>query len=331
MMPSMTDCQKFALILLDAPTDGDLERVSRRTGVSIGPASKVDLDPHWSEWLGSIRMNTLAESQVMIEVIRPSAAPGILDGESKDAERDASAMFMGLFLAKNFVTDAAPTLLTGGRWEGGSSVRSVASLPRPVHPPAARLSTLQQTDLELAADLAESILQVAHHKPWRLHRSLALYRQARCEPDELERIHQYVRTLEGAVKPPQRGGTTTNFVNRMADLAGESYRDVFERLYKRRNAIAHLREHEILNPPTRETRVELLEDEHVTEYLSRSVLARILSDAVLCEHFGTPDAVDRFWALECSERRRIWGRPIDPCRALDGFDEAWYADVELGL
>lgn len=123
MIPSVTDGQSFALILLDAPVVDDLTRVTRRTGIYIGPASRVDLEPHWAEWLGSIRMNTLADSQVMIEVIKPSAAPGILDEASEDAARDASSMFMGLLLARNFVTNAAPTLLTGGRWEGGFAIR----------------------------------------------------------------------------------------------------------------------------------------------------------------------------------------------------------------
>lgn len=323
--------QKFALILFDAPVVRDLIGVTRRTGISIGPSSKVDLDPHWTEWLGSIRMKALAASQLMIGVFKPSTTPGILDQESRDAMRDAHFMFMGLLLAKNFITNTTPTLLVGGRWKGGSSIRQVASLPRPVHPPAAWQSSLQQADLEAAADLGERILQVARHKPWRLHRSLTLYRQARCEPDGLERIHQYVRTLEGAVKPPQRGGTTENFVNRMADLAGDGYKDLFRRIYERRNAVAHLREHEILIPPSRATHVELLQDEHISEYLSRSVLARILNDAALCEHFGTADAVDRFWAMVPSERRCIWGMPIDPCCALEGFEPDRYTDAELDL
>lgn len=322
---------KFARILLQTHVAEGLAHKNSDAGFSLGPAFAHELDGDWATWLGSIRMEQLADSNLLIEAELPSRAPEVLDQESKDVGRLAHHAFMGLLLAKNFVTFAAPTLLIGARWSGGSSVRQVASLPQAVHWPADISSVLQQDQLVLAVRLGDKIVRMSERRLWRLNRSLHLYRQARCEPDGLERLHQYVRALEGATKPPNKGGTTENFISRMADLAGEQHADLFKRLYERRGAVEHLREHEILADCSREARLDLVRDEHAAEYLSRMVLARIVGNDRLSEHFGTADAVDTFWVRDAAERREIWGAPIDPLQAHQGFDPEMLSNDDLNL
>ena len=322
---------KFARILLRTHVAEGLAQRNSDAGFSLGPAFAHELDGDWTTWLGSIRMEQLADSNLLIEAELPSRAPEILDQDSEDVGRLAHQAFMGLLLARNFVTFAAPTLLIGARWSRGSSVRKVVSLPQPVHEPAEISSDLQQDQLALAVRLGDKIVRMSDRRLWRLNRSLHLYRQARCEPDGLERLHQYVRALEGAIKPPNKGGTTQNFVLRMADLAGEQHADLFKRLYERRGAVEHLREHEILADYSREARLGLVRDEHAAEYLSRMVLARIVGNDRLSEHFGTADAVDTFWARDAAERREIWGAPIDPLQAHQGFDPEMLSNDDLNL
>lgn len=323
--------RKFARILLHTHVPEGLMREDGGTGFSIGPAPACGLDASWATWLGSIRVEQLAQCNLVIQAELPSGTPDILDHESELVERMAHTGFMGLLLAKNFVAFTSPTLLVGGQWSGASSVRQVASLPKPVHDPADIAPDIDQDRLELAVRLGDRLARMSARKLWRLNRSLHLYRQARCEPNGLERLHQYVRALEGATKPPSKGGTTQNFIARMADLAGEQHADLFRRLYERRGAVEHLREHEILADETREARLGLVKDERIAEYLSRTVLARIVGDDHLPTHFGTADAVDAFWARDTTERRELWGPPIDPMQALQGFEPDMVSNANLSL
>jgi hypothetical protein len=223
-------------------------------------------------------------------------------------------------------------MLVGFMQQDRSSLRQVVSLAQPVHEPAKISSDLQQDHLATAARLGGQILRLRGSDFWRLNRVLHLYRQARCEQDPLERFHQYLRALEGPTKPPnQGGGTTKNFVARMTELTDPAHTDLFKRLYDRRGAVEHLREHEILRDRSRAARIGLVEDAHFAEFTSRSVLARIVDNDHLWGHFGTADSTDRFWDLDEAERRRIWGTPIDPSLALDGFDASMLSDEELGV
>jgi hypothetical protein len=75
----------------------------------------------------------------------------------------------------------------------------------------------------------------------------------------------------------------------------------------------------------------LVQDEHRAEYVSRSILVRIVGSDTLWPHFGTAEAVDRFWALDVGERANIWGAPIDLSPALDGFNPTMLSNADLGL
>jgi hypothetical protein len=117
----------------------------------------------------------------------------------------------------------------------------------------------------------------------------------------------------------------------MTELTDPAHTDLFKRLYDRRGAVEHLREHEILRDRSRAAMIGLVKDAHFAEFTSRSVLARIVDNDHLWGHFGTADSTDRFWDLDEAERRRIWGTPIDPSLALDGFDASMLSDEELGV
>ena len=64
---------------------------------------------------------------------------------------------------------------------------------------------------------------------------------------------------------------------------------------------------------------------------SRQCLARILLEPALASHVGSLAALDRFWAKPETERRAIWGPPVDPQVPLVGFNFDRVTDGELGL
>ncbi len=323
--------EKFALLLLHTHvSDAVTEKLARST-FSIGPPSDFKLQDDWAKWLGTIRVEQLSECNLAIEAVLPSETPSVLDHESQEVARIANHAFFGLLLAKCFVAFSPPQMLIGYRTSDDSQIRQAKTLMCPVDEPAELASGLEPCHLIHASDLAEELLGQAPNRLWRLDRSLGLYHQARCEQDGLERLHHYVRTLEGITKPPHQGGTGANFARRMKELASTEDDALFKRIYDRRGAVEHLREHEILSDRTRDCRIGLRRDEHLVEYLARSILARIVSRDDLRRQFGTADAVDAFWGFPPEQRRSIWGKPIVAERGLDGFCPDMLSDLELGL
>jgi hypothetical protein len=66
------------------------------------------------------------------------------------------------------------------------------------------------------------------------------------------------------------------------------------------------------------------------EYITRSVLVRILLDSKLWPHFANTDAMKSFWARSENERRTLWDTPINPTDALVDFDPRYINDGQLG-
>jgi hypothetical protein len=66
------------------------------------------------------------------------------------------------------------------------------------------------------------------------------------------------------------------------------------------------------------------------EYIARRVLVRILLERNLRPHFANTTALQAFWALSKSERRKLWANFIDPKDALADFDPRDISDGQLG-
>ena len=102
-------------------------------------------------------------------------------------------------------------------------------------------------------------------------------------------------------------------------------------LYDIRSDIEHLHEDRHLANFDRATRVRLVELEAISEWIARHCLARILLEPALARHVGSVAALDRVWAKPETERRKIWGPPVDPQTPLVGFNFDRVTDEELGL
>jgi hypothetical protein len=102
-------------------------------------------------------------------------------------------------------------------------------------------------------------------------------------------------------------------------------------IYDVRSAVEHLHENRYLEVFDRTIRLDLLKKEAMVEHVARAALARILVDDTLWGHFANTPALAKFWALTPSERRGIWGDPIDPLDAIADFDPKYIHDGLLGV
>ena len=100
--------------------------------------------------------------------------------------------------------------------------------------------------------------------------------------------------------------------------------------YDVRSDVEHLHENKHLEVFDRNARLDLVKKLEMMEYIARSALVRILLDSNLWPHFANTTALQAFWALDESERRKLWGDFIDPNDALADFDPRYISDGQLG-
>ena len=188
-------------------------------------------------------------------------------------------------------------------------------------------------DIQLAAELAGKIdalgtapLTGGH---WRFFRTLSLYTEARTIADILDRIHQYCRCIDGLILP-EAGKTKGQFKSRTELFIGPRHHDMMGEIYDVRSAVEHLHENRYLESFDRQTRLDLLKKEAITEHMARSAIARIVGDSNLWPHFANTSSLREFWALEETKRRRIWGDPINQMDAIADFDPKYIHDGHLG-
>ncbi|MCH7905539.1 MAG: hypothetical protein IH944_13370 [Armatimonadetes bacterium] len=177
----------------------------------------------------------------------------------------------------------------------------------------------RQVLLEAIA-LAEIIAAVysSPTKWMRFRRTLNSYCRACVEQNPYERMHMFVRTLDGVLKTRQGSGAA-DFERRAAVLTGTKYRKMLREAYDLRSSTAHL--HAL--PPA--FRIQKLANQQLLflELLTTETLVRILKDKVLLSAFVSDDSIDVFWASTPS-----WSPKIQTHVVQQNREETWLRRIE---
>ena len=101
--------------------------------IQLGPRlwafRRLDLDvsKHWVEWIGSVKMNALRDSNFVMLTTTASAKPGILDQENLDLTKTLDYLLYGILLEG--VPDSQQGFsLTGANTDGEIVVRQFSDL-----------------------------------------------------------------------------------------------------------------------------------------------------------------------------------------------------------
>jgi len=261
-----------------------------------------------------------------------SNAPDVLDAENQILSRHVSHFYTGFLLSSTFAPSHRPVLLTGSRRDGEIGIRSQSDFETPIPHATRHYTPLLKSEIEQAARLAAALEAVAadtSRSHWRFFRALSLYVETRSIRNNLERLHQYCRCIEGLIMA-EPGKALKQFKSRTELFIGPRHHDLMGEMYEVRSAVEHLHEHRYLETFDPEVRLGLLRQEVVAKHIARTTLARIAGKDTILQHFANSASPASFWALTAQERRGIWGEPINPDDALADCDPNYISDGLLG-
>ncbi|MGH6837494.1 MAG: hypothetical protein ACREDT_01570 [Methylocella sp.] len=329
----LNEGEKYALVGLKVKLDEDipLTQLTLRHWIAADPGFTIP--GHWREWLGSLRTEELDGVNLFLISRMPSDRPEVLDDENQLLTRLVSNFYTGLLLSSNFSPAYRPVMLTGSRRNGEIDIRSQSDWDTPIPHSIHRYPAILKPEIESAAHLAAALERARADAPnrsyWRFFRTLALYTEARTIRDNLERLHQYCRCIEGLILASP-GDTKRQFKSRTELFIGPRHHDMMGEMYDVRSAVEHLHEQRYLEQFERDVRLGLLQKEVVAEHIARTCLARIAGNDAILHHFANSSALSEFWTLPAAERSKIWGDPINPMDALAGYSPRYISDGELG-
>jgi len=207
---------------------------------------KLDLDvaKHWDEWMGSITMNALRDSNFVFYTTMPSSHPKDHDQENLDLVETLNYLLYGILLC-GVPEYQQGFSLNGANVNGEINVRQFSDLKD--YQPSAEMPSfrLSLNDLRRATRLIDRLRAVnTGGVDWpRLRRGLkVLFDGTGMSNKDGDRLHQFVRAVEALLKP-EITRTRKQFAHRVSQtftLADEETRATLLQIFNLRSYVEHM-------------------------------------------------------------------------------------------
>jgi hypothetical protein len=282
-------------------------------------ARSLDLDvaKHWDEWMGSVRMDALRDSNFVMYATRPADHPNVNDQDNIEVVKPLDYLLHGILLHGVPVYEQGFSL-NGANVDGDINVQQFSDLRE--YQPSFRMPRfrLGLDELKRAASLMNRLQTVntGGNANWaRLRRGLkVMLNGTRTQNDGGDRLHQFVRAIEALVKPGI-GKTAGQFVHRVSQtftFANDETRDTLEQLFHLRSHVEHMHlVHDALDGPEPERIAIVNRRTRQIDVLARAALRRVMESDALFKVFQTDAGIDAFWKMSDADRLALWGQRLD--------------------
>ena len=275
-----------------------------------------------NRWFGSLRAGQFEESNLVVVASEQAESPGVFDGQTIRLEGRVKEVLVGALLQGGPFGFRGGVLLSGELRGGELEVRQVTNVERISRVAGSKAFRLSDAMIRDAGRVATALRDRVMADGFRRFRAgFASWHAAVLEGFPGERLHGFVRSLDGVMILPKLGGRRT-FRRRGQLLLGRSSlnEQLLDEIYELRNTISHLNDFEdaLIAYPQEGRNVTALLRSFQAELLATEVYRRILSSDELLEKMRDDDAIKELWELDESAVHRLWGPPIDlggPCRA----------------
>lgn len=314
-IPEIRPGEAYALIAVPAGgVSADLPNfVELRSGLWVCKSLPVELPGHWQTWLGSIATRDVREAGLFLLAVETFS----IDSTAAEARcyDEVKHLYWGLYLSGRFSTGGPSHRVSGRAGGEGDWVQTHQALDPLIEMPGFETEWLTTTRLKRAVALGTALrLLSTRNQPDKFHRfrraSLAFTSAGRTR-DAADRIHEFVRVVEGFIRPDP-GATERQFKSRTELFVGPSHHALMGELFAIRSAVEHLHGAfaAITGDTDRERAFHVLKRAAQAEALARHCITEFLDRPALWPHFADDDALSHFWKLARAEQVALWGPPL---------------------
>jgi len=306
---------KFGLLALDDCKDLAFEdTVELGEGVSIHSTCPIEVPGHWKEWLGTLETGHLQDADFLIAVQADSATPAVLDAETRAIDVRLNAHWYGLLLHGIPDYQGGVTVLGGVGAKSSLSVRQFHRVPTAYRHIFGKRLVIDTPTLASSNVCATTILDL--HEKATFRRVRAGFKACIRVIEEFlaeERLHQYVRAIDGLMHIPKGPGEPVFAARGVTFAKGTDLDLILRQFYRMRNAQEHLNEfREALDAPDDDGLHHLGSRlAYQAEQLALSCYRRLFTTPALLATFESDASTDAFWKLDDAGRRALWGDPFD--------------------
>jgi hypothetical protein len=274
------------------------------------------VEDSWQKWIGTIRFDSLKKANVVLIRRFPSANPEALDSEHESLGRPIARLFYLLQLSGVLEYENAH-LIKGSIVGDVPQVRQMGELSRFLQTKGYSRLAVDINRLRRAVQLRESLdeIDAPPHTAKRVVRGLNVLMDGLQQRHGQERIHQFVRSLEGLIVP-DIGNTRRQFAHRCQTFAkaGQNAKQILEEAFNMRSDTEHLNDWEdsLQTYPSDNRENIALQRTRQMERLACVAYSRILGDVKIRSWFETEQKQLEFWkTIDDRKRRDLWGEPLD--------------------
>lgn len=321
MTAQFTGQGKFALLAVEGvdtnfPDEQDYEH-QLPDGTWVCVRMPVPIDSNWEKWIGTIRLERLKNSNLVMIVCEESVKPHLLVLDSHHGKlKERLWQTFSLLQLSGVLDYEGSHLLCGSFCDGKSEVRQMSELPLfcQINGCARLPVTIER--LEKAVQLRNAVAEMESDAEsftrlkwgWRVLVDGLQRRQGE------ERIHQLVRSLEALIVP-EAGKTKRQFVHRCQTFAraSENTKAILEEAFDLRSKAEHLNawEQALESHPEDDRANVALHRTRQMEQLATFVYSCIFESNAVRDYFISEVKQKEFWKLPDDERRSIWGTPLE--------------------
>ena len=269
----------------------------------------VAIDGYWKEWIGTIGIEQLENSNLIMMYREDSATPNVIDEHDERLKRRISQTFSLLQLS-GVIEYRGANLLSGYFFEGKSEIRQMSKLPFFYQTRGCTRSPVTIERLETATELRK-VIEAMESTPEDFKRvkwGWMVLMDGLQKMHGEERIHQFVRSLEALIVP-ETGRTNRQFIHRCQTFAkaNEDARQILDEAFKLRCMAEHLNDWEqaLESSPEDDREIIALHRTRQLEQLSSFAYARILKSDTVRNHFINETSQREFWGQPDNTRRYL--------------------------
>ena len=300
VIPAARNQRKFGCISLP------LRRIDRQSvrlpfeiasGLLLADSPPVELSEFWIDTLGSSELDAINEVEVWITATASTERAAILDHENHQLLDEAYWFLRAFILSGPTELISQHFMLTGSISDKGSDVRQVSRLDPPLFSTGVKPPVVDENRLYQAVSLHERLRPLYDTKTHpRFKRALHSFHDATQQHHLSQRLHNFVRSIDGLFDLPQ-GGSRKVFVERSKVICGDGFESDAGLLYDLRSVDEHLHPLHKAFP-----NAEIEEDLRsiyrlcaVAEIYARELFVRVLSNPELIPHYEEDSSIKDLW------------------------------------